>query len=454
MIATISKRMQFARALAFRPFAFVWIGQTLSRVGDGIFNVALAWQVLLMTHSAAAMGFVILASVIPRLVFILFGGVAADRLPRRLIILTSDGGRGLLVLLISILGFTGHLPFSLLVVEAVIFGVADGFFNPAIRAIVPDLVEKEALTSANALTSLGSTASNLAGPVLGALLIVTVTPMGAFAANALSFFLSVAFLLPVPIAERHVQAKTENIGMAPALVAEAIDPAESRAEVAMVAADVPQEQAKKRGGMVGVLIDVWEGMTYVSKLRWLLVGILSATLGNIGLVTTVTVAVPKLVSDTYHQGPWLFGTMNAFSGIGVVLGLVLVGQATKLKRRGLLAYGALIVSCLGTFTLGLPFPYTAAVVIAPLASIFIGFGLSSFNTLWYTLLQEKVPGDKLGRVFSFDELGSFIMIPLGAAVGGVLTDALGPAKIYLTFGLINLILAIIPLLVREMRALE
>ncbi|HLQ10961.1 MAG TPA: MFS transporter [Ktedonobacteraceae bacterium] len=159
MIAAFGKRLPFARALKSRPYAMIWIGQTISNLGDGIFNVALAWQILLMTHSGTAMGVVLIASMIPRLVFVLIGGVAADRLPRRLIILWSDGGRGVIVLLISILGFTGLLQFWHLVIEALIFGVVDGFFNPAIMAITPDLVAKDDLASANAL---GSMSGNLA----------------------------------------------------------------------------------------------------------------------------------------------------------------------------------------------------------------------------------------------------------------------------------------------------
>jgi MFS family permease len=156
MLATLTKRLRFARALKSRPYAMIWIGQSISGLGDGIFYIALAWQVLLMTHSGTAMGIVLVASSIPRLAFMLFGGVAADRLPRRMIILWSDGGRGVVVLLISILGFMGILQFWQLVIESLVFGVVDGFFTPAIMAITPDLVEKDDLVSANALNSVSN----------------------------------------------------------------------------------------------------------------------------------------------------------------------------------------------------------------------------------------------------------------------------------------------------------
>src|SRR6266851_2085503 len=251
MMATSGKRLQFARALKSRPYAMIWIGQTISNLGDGIFNVALAWQILLMTHSGTAMGVVLIASMIPRLVFVLIGGVAADRLPRRLIILWSDGGRGVIVLLISILGFTGFLQFWHLIIESLIFGVVDGFFNPAIMAITPDLVEKDDLASANALGSMSSNLAQLVGPLVGAGLIALINPIGAFAVNALSFFISVAFLLSVRIPERHVARPLEIQGP----VGEEIQAVVDNFNVPM-----PEETPEKRRGFRDVIENVQEGL--------------------------------------------------------------------------------------------------------------------------------------------------------------------------------------------------
>jgi MFS family permease len=99
-----------------------------------------------------------------------------------------------------------------------IFGIVSGFFDPAIRSITPDLVAKEDLASANALTSLSGNIARLLGPTLGAWLIALISPMGAFAANALSFFLSVAFLLSVRIPERHIAPSQEASGVIPLFV--------------------------------------------------------------------------------------------------------------------------------------------------------------------------------------------------------------------------------------------
>jgi MFS family permease len=200
------QRLTFARALASRPFRLLWLGQTVSNVGNSVFSLALAWQVLLMTHSATAMGLILMARLIPNLVFVLIGGVAADRLPRRSIVLWSDGLRGLVLLSVTVLGVAGLLQLWQLVVESLIFGIVEGFFNPALMSLPPELVANEELPSANALISLSLNLAGLIGPALGALLIAVAGPFPAFALDAASFFISMALLFPVPITERHRQS--------------------------------------------------------------------------------------------------------------------------------------------------------------------------------------------------------------------------------------------------------
>src|SRR5262249_59926514 len=97
MSVRAARRIRVARALRSRPFALLWGGQTISALGDGAYTPALAWQVLLLTHSSAAMALIITATIVPRLIFLLIGGLVADRLPRRLVLFCADAGRGLVV---------------------------------------------------------------------------------------------------------------------------------------------------------------------------------------------------------------------------------------------------------------------------------------------------------------------------------------------------------------------
>jgi DHA3 family tetracycline resistance protein-like MFS transporter len=158
-VAMISP-MRHAQALRSRPFALLWVGQSISALGDGAFATALAWQVLLLKGSGTAMGGVTVAWALPRLFFFLIGGVTADRFPRRLVLLWSDATRAIVVLLIAVLGWAHVLQLWHLITLALLFGVVDGFFVPAYQAITPQLVEKghypQPMPSAASAEALGS----------------------------------------------------------------------------------------------------------------------------------------------------------------------------------------------------------------------------------------------------------------------------------------------------------
>jgi MFS family permease len=141
-------------ALSARSFTLLWSGQTLSRVGDHLYQVALAWWVLQTTGSASAMGTVLICSFTPMLVFLLLGGVAVDRFPRIRVMLASDLLRGVVLAAVTALAFGHLLTLEQVYVASLLFGLVDAFFQPAYTAVVPDLAPAEALSSANALTSL------------------------------------------------------------------------------------------------------------------------------------------------------------------------------------------------------------------------------------------------------------------------------------------------------------
>src|SRR6266436_8144428 len=94
-------RLHFARAFCSRPFTLLWVGQTVSVLGDAVFNIAITWEVLLLTGSATAMSLILIAQWAPKVVFLLFGGVVADRVSRRLLMLWADVGRGCIVIVVA-----------------------------------------------------------------------------------------------------------------------------------------------------------------------------------------------------------------------------------------------------------------------------------------------------------------------------------------------------------------
>jgi MFS family permease len=262
MSIAFARRVRFARALRSRPFALLWAGQTISALGDGAFYTALAWEVLLLTGSGAAMGLVVAAQSIPRVLFLLLGGIAADRLPRRLVLLWSDGGRALFVLGIAGLGWLNLLHLWHLVALALLFGVADGFFLPTYQAIPPQLVETELLPSANALTGLSQQFGMLLGPLLGAGFVALAGPASAFAFDGLTFVISACCLLAMGLSG--VSGKLASRALA--------------AETDLAAPATPTSSR----GVRGMAADVRDGLGYVRGSTWLWLTILIASVGNIG----------------------------------------------------------------------------------------------------------------------------------------------------------------------------
>ncbi len=430
MLAILSERLPLLKVLRYRPFTLLWAGQCISILGDNIFTVALAWQVLLLTGSAGAMSVVVIARLIPTIVFLLIGGVAADRLPRRVIMLCSDTGRALVVGLIALLSGFHTLQLWHLVALSLFFGTVDGFFSPAYQSIQPQLVPKEMLQTANALTRFAMLMSGIIGPAIAALCIAASGTTSAFALDAFSFVISAFCLslmrLPISQTKQIMQETGEE----------------------EVQADT------KLKGIRGVIADVREGLSYVTGSTWLWVTIAIASLANITYFGPIAVALPKLIRDVYHQGAWLLGAAQTAGAIGAIAATLLIGQIKHLHHRGLLAYLALLPCGVSIFLFGLPFPTQSEPFVAMFASILSGCSLGIFSIIWVTLLQELVPVEKLGRVSSIDMLGSYVFLPIGLAITGVCTDHYGPAPIFIVGGILTVLLLSIGLCFRDIRHLQ
>ena len=422
----VIKHLIVLRALQNRSFALLWLGQTCSSLGDGAFTIALAWEVLLLTGSATAIGLVVMAEMLPRLLFLLLGGVAADRLPRQRILLFSDAGRGAVVLLIALLGWLHVLHLWHLIALSLTFGLAAGFFYPAYRSMTPQLVDREQLASANALIAFSRDVSTLLGPALGAGLVALMGPMGAFAFDGVSFVFSAGCLLAMRQATV-VKASEKTIR------------------------EISQEKPPATHLLKMVVDDLREGWRFILSSPWFWIGLPLATLGNIFFSGPLEVTLPKLVRVVYHANVWLFGVLGMALALGSILASVIVGQVRHVPKRGMVMYLAVALASCAEFIIGLPFPQGYAPVLTILASWLIGFGLGTFGIIWVTLMQELVPGEMLGRVSSIDQLGAWSLLPLGYILTGLATDRFGPSLVFLIAGLLNILLAIIALAVPAIR---
>lgn len=391
--------MTLIGSLRHRSFAWLWSGQTISRLGDSLYTVALAWWVLQATGSAAAMGTVLIFSYSPMVIFLLIGGVTVDRLPRLRVMFLSDLASGLVVLVVAALAALGRLEVWHVYVASMIFGFLQAFFFPAYNAVVPDLAPAEALPSANSLTSLSQQLSFIAGPAIGAWVVATWGTPAAFAVNGLSFFVAAGCVLP------------------------------------MLGTAEPPRAAGKRSD---VWADLREGIGLVLHEPWLWITIAFFSITNITIAGPRAVALPFLVERSLHAGVGTLGFLYSASSAGAVLGALWLGGRKRLRRRGLLAYGSTVLTGLAALAVGLA-PLAA---MAAASAFVIGLCISVFSLVWTNTLQELVPREKLGRVTSIDALGSFVLLPLGFGLTGWATDRLGPPMVFILGGAATAVLAL------------
>lgn len=359
-----------------REFRRFFVGQSVSQLGDGMVAVALSFAVLDLTGSVSDLGFVLAARTIPLVVFLLIGGVFADRLPRRAVMVGADVVRLASQGVVAALLITGEAQVWELIVAQALYGTGTAFFNPAITGLTPMTVSAERLQQANALRGLASSAGFIAGPAVSGLLVATVGSGWALAVDAASFGVSALFLarLQLPPHERLV---TQSFAR-----------------------------------------DLLEGWREFRSRTWLWVIVLAAGIGNMmaGAFFVLGAAISK--DDLGGAGAWalILSAMNVGAFAGGLLAL-------RLRPRR-----PLVAAFVGFLPFGLPSALLAlgapATVIAA-GALFAGGGLIFGNALWETTLQEQIPPRALSRVTAYDWFGSTVFQPLGNALVGPVAGAIG-----------------------------
>lgn len=402
--------MQLLSSLTHRPFALLWSGQTISRVGDQLYGIALAWWILEKTGSAKVQGTVFIFSMTPMLLFLLLGGVVVDRFARSRVMLASDLLRGVLASAIALLVFFNRLEVWHLLIAAMIFGFVSAFFRPAYMAVVPEITPPDKLPSANSLTSMSAQLIGILGPSLGAFLVALGGTALAFALDGLSFFVGAACLVPIlPLSVSRATARQSSIGQ-----------------------------------------DLREGIRTVLASAWLWIGIVVFAFVNMAQVAPFVVAMPFLIKDNLHADVGALGLIYSSLSLGSVLGAVWLGRYRQLRHRGWIAYGAVLVGAVAMLSVGLSIG-----LIGILGAIFTrGVTASLFSLVWINTLQELVPREKLGRVASIDDLGSFVLLPVGYALSGWATDLVGAPSVFVIGGGLSLVVGALALLHPAIRHLD
>lgn len=405
------------RSLRNRAFAFMWLGQTISALGDGLYRIALLWWVLQADGTGVAIGALALCSTIPMLAFLFIGGVVVDRFPRARVMMISDLTRGIVTGAVALLAFASRLEIWHIYVAAIVFGLADAFFLPAYTAIVPQIVRRSDRSSANALVTISWQLGGVAGSALGAMLVAWGGTSMTFAVESASFFVCAACVLPALRVLRSRAAKP----------------------ITAVA-----------GERRSVLRDLREGLTIVLVDPWLWITILVFAFSQVVDQASSIVALPYLIENDLHAGVGALGLVTTAFFVGSVAGTIWISRRVRLRHRGVLWYLALSVVGVCVVCFGLPITIYGIGITAFVR----GFAHSIVFMIWLDTLQQRVAQDKLGRVASIDTFGSTAVLPFAFAAMGWLTDHVRVSMIFIVGGAALIAVSLLSILHRGIRAVD
>jgi MFS family permease len=389
-----------------RNFRWFFASRLVNMLGSTMASIALAFAVLEVSDSATALGTVLAARTVPTVIFLLGGGVIADRFPRRVVLQVSNVGAGVLQGTIALLVITGTAELWMLAVLSAFQGVVSAVSFPAMSSIMPQLVPRDQLQQANALQSLIRGGLNVVGPTVGALLVVTTGAGWALLVDALTWLAAAALLLGVRIPPR------------------------------------PERSV----GAPGAITELREGWTYFWQTTWLWVvvvafGVLNAI--HAGAIFTLGPAVAK---QTFGEQGW--GLVLSAESVGLLV-MTVVMLRVPLQRP-------LLLGMLGIATLGLPIFMLGAHPVLPLmivAMFLAGVGTEVFSIGWNLAMQENVDEDMLSRAYSYDALGSWVAMPLGQLAFGPLAAAFGYQEVLVVSGIVYVVVSGLTLTSRSVRTL-
>jgi predicted MFS family arabinose efflux permease len=365
-------------ALRERAFRQLFAGQAISRLGDRLVPVALAFAVLDLTGSVTDLGFVFAAQSIPLVVFVLLGGVWGDRLRRQRVMLASDGVRAVAQGLSALLLLNGNAQIWEIAVLQAVYGTAEAFFQPAATSLVPQTVAPENLQHANALLGLSSNLTAVLGPALAGVLVATVGAGWGLAADAATFVVSAACLGVMSVKPVAVGARTST------------------------------------------LAELRDGWRAFRSHAWLWVTVLYFTLFSAFVFSPLQVLGPKIAKVSL-SGPAAWAAISTALGLGALLG-GLAGMRWRPRYPLRVSFIA--------FLIGGPALYGLLAASAPLPLILVaalidGSSQTLFTVFWSTAIQREIPPEEQSRVSSWDFLGSLALQPVGLAICGPVAAVIG-----------------------------
>ncbi|MER5200748.1 MFS transporter [Streptomyces sp. NPDC002755] len=384
-----------------RRFALLFGARSISITGNSLGRIALTFGILSIPGATAqSVAMVLIIQVVSQVTLVLFGGVLADRLPRARLMVGADLVAALAYGFLTVVTALA-LPVPLLALGAVPAGAATALSAPAMSGLLPECVPAEALQPANAVMQMTRRGADLLGTVLGGVLVAMVGASAVLTLNALSFVTSAGLTVAMRLnADGKVRRMT-------------------------------------------VLADLRAGWREFTTRSWVWSTVAAFSVATAALSLGQSALGPAL-AQTRWDGARSWSLILATQAVGMICG---GGLSTRIRSRYPLRTGVL-------FSAGLALPMAALGTGAPLwatilAALLAGVCTDVFGVLWTTTLQREVPADSLSRISSYDWLGSMLLAPLGLALAGPLTSALGIQTATLACAGAVLLSSVAALLVRD-----
>ncbi len=365
--------------LVHHDFRFLLAGRVSALFGGAIAPIALAFAILDLTHSATSLGLVLAARSIPLVLFVVIGGVIADRFPRSRILMTSNVVSGCTQALTALLILSHHANIPLIASLEFIGGMSAAFLFPALAGLTPRTVPDEILQQANGLLRLGSNSAAVGGSAIAGMLIAFTSPALGMATSAFTYFTSSLFFRGISVPTDRIQTNTQFL------------------------------KELKTG---------WN--EFVSH-TWVVIIVVQAAISNAAISGGLNTLGPVVAQSSFGRTGW--GWILASSTLGMLSG-AFVGM--RLHPAKPLFFGVLCL--LGEIpVLGVLAWLPKLWLLLPLVFI-AGVGIECFTIFWDLSLQRNIAPDALSRVASYDALGSFAIIPIGQLMAGPLVALFGLSR--------------------------
>lgn len=392
-------------------FRNLFLARVISNIGNGMSPIALAFGVLsLKGANAGSLSFVTTAQMIPLVLFLLVGGVAADRFGRSQLVGVTDIIGAAVVSVSAVAFIIGHASIPLLCVNGFIFGALNALWYPAFSGLMPQIVPAEILQSANSVLGVGANIGFTLGASIAGIIVSTGGAGWALLGDATTFLIAGILVLRLRLPKVAQGDGTET-----------------------------------RVGAVTQLRDGW--FEFRSR-QWIVSVVSCFAFFHMAFEGFLGVLAPVQTKEALH-GASDMGLMMLAFGIGGILGMGFAIRARP-KRPLLLAVGVLPVPALWMFALAGPTPIYVLMIFAAATGVAIDLSYA----IWITTIHTNVPDAALSRIGSYDAFGSLVFAPVGLFLAGPLAHLIGVRHALFIAGGVALLAAGAPLLSREVRTLK